>query len=69
MIAVNIVRQSGALHMITDGAMYRPVDGIMLAAIQKVFPLVHLKAAVASRGNPGGQSFGNMSLRQLAHPL
>ena len=51
MTALNIIRQSSAVHILTDGAGYRP-DGAMAFAMPKVFPLANLDAAVAGRGSP-----------------
>jgi hypothetical protein len=51
MTAVNIIRQTAAVHILTDGEAYR-ADGTSAFRTAKVFPLLHLDAAVASRGSP-----------------
>ena len=49
MSAINVLRQSGAVHVFTDGAAYG-ADGALLHVGPKAWPLPHLKAVVACRG-------------------
>ena len=51
MTAINVIRQSAVVNIVTDGAMYRP-DGTLESRTQKIFPLAHLNAIIAGRGNP-----------------
>jgi len=48
--AINIIRQKAAVHLLTDGAAYRP-DGVLSYRVQKTFPILHLNAAIAGRGS------------------
>lgn len=50
MTAINLIRQRDAVHILSDGAACGP-DGGVLFFTPKVFPLPHLRAAVAARGN------------------
>ena len=49
MTAINVIRQKGAIHVLTDGAGYR-ADGTFAFTMQKVFPLAHVNAVIATRG-------------------
>ncbi|MDB5579628.1 MAG: hypothetical protein JWR80_4804 [Bradyrhizobium sp.] len=49
MSAVNIIVQSDAVHLLTDGACYND-DGTMIAIGPKVTAIPHLSCAVAFRG-------------------
>lgn len=51
MTAINVIKQSAAVHVLTDGAGYR-ADGALAFRTQKVFPLAHLSAVIATRGAP-----------------
>jgi hypothetical protein len=51
MTAINIIRQSRAVHVLTDGAAYK-ADGTLHVRVQKAFPFLHLNAAMAWRGSP-----------------
>jgi hypothetical protein len=51
MTAINVIRQSGAVHVLTDGAGI-DANGAVVLRTQKVFPLAHLNAVIACRGWP-----------------
>src|SRR4051794_31260127 len=50
MTAINVIRQSNAVHVLTDGAGYKP-DGTMGIHAIKAWPIAHLNAVLASRGS------------------
>lgn len=52
MTAINIIRQSNAVHIISDGAAYNATTGELMCEGQKVWSIGHLKAAIAVRGSP-----------------
>jgi len=51
MTAINVIKQYTSVSVITDGAGYR-ADGVLAFRVQKVFPLAHLNAVIATRGSP-----------------
>lgn len=52
MTAINVIRQSEAVHILSDGALCDFKTGKLLAPFSKVFPILHLDAAIAARGSP-----------------
>jgi hypothetical protein len=50
MTAINLIRQSDAVYIVSDGVGCDR-DGVVQFVVPKVFPLPHLRAAVAGRGN------------------
>lgn len=50
MTAINVIRQRDRILMFTDGACYS-ADGVLLALGAKVLPIVHMRAAIATRGS------------------
>jgi hypothetical protein len=48
--AINVIRQSHSVHVITDGASYGP-PGQHLHPSTKTWPLPHLNAVIAGRGS------------------
>src|SRR5712692_2991285 len=49
MTAINVIRQSAAVHVITDGAALSG-DGKLVFLSQKAFPISHLNLVIAVRG-------------------
>ena len=50
MTAINVIKQSNAVHVLTDGAGYN-ADGTLIAIANKVWPVAHLNLVLASRGS------------------
>ena len=50
MTAISIIRQRDQIHVLSDGAFYKP-DGTLTNIAPKVFPLPHMSAAIAFRGS------------------
>lgn len=55
MTAINVLRQSHAVHLISDGAIYDD-EGVLISAAPKAFALPHINAAIAVRGTVPGQA-------------
>jgi hypothetical protein len=53
MSAVIVIRQTDAVHLVCDGASYKP-DGTLLGITAKGFALPHLNCAIAFRGDIRG---------------
>ena len=51
MTAVDIIRQTNAVHLFTDAAACSTSEGALVSRIQKAWPLLCLDAAVAGRGS------------------
>jgi hypothetical protein len=50
MTAINVLKQKAAVHVMTDGAHYA-ANGMLVGIAPKIYPLPHLRAAVATRGS------------------
>jgi hypothetical protein len=64
MTAVNILRQSDSVHIISDGAAWDD-DGVFIFAAPKAFALPHLNCAIAVRGAAIGLPFLAESLAMV----
>lgn len=51
MTAINVIKQKGAIHLLSDGAGLQR-EGNLVARVNKVWPIPHLKAVFAGRGSP-----------------
>jgi hypothetical protein len=65
-MAIFLVRQRDAAHILADGAAVAP-DGKIVGAVAKIMPLPHLGAAIALRGDV--EMTAQLPLLGLAHDL